>query len=229
MGIHEKISIIQANLNAPKSQYNKFGKYNYRSCEDILEALKPLLKEHKMTISISDQIKLIGDRYYVEATARVIDYENDSTHFVTSYAREASNKKGMDDSQITGAASSYARKYALNGLFAIDDAKDADSTNDHGKGNNASRKQKKKPSSKSKKPSKKKGSGDKATKNQLKAIYAIANDKAVDIDIVKEYMSLKLNRESSKDLTKTEASRIIDYLQEDPEGLIQHVENLKES
>ena len=130
MNIYEKLAIIQAELKAPKGQYNSFGKYAYRSCEDILEALKPLLKEHKATVVISDDIVDKGDRYYVKAVAQFIDVESDAGPIIsTAFAREPAEKKGQDASQITGSASSYARKYALNGLFCIDDNKDADATN----------------------------------------------------------------------------------------------------
>lgn len=132
MNITEKLVLIQTRLKAPKGQYNSFGKYHYRSCEDILEAVKPLLAEAKAALTITDRIVQIGDRYYVEATATLRDTESADTISNTASAREDEEKKGMDGSQITGAASSYARKYALNGLFAIDDTKDADSTNTHG-------------------------------------------------------------------------------------------------
>ena len=125
----QKLIAVQAALKAPKSQRNNFGNYNYRSCEDILEALKPLLKQEGLLLTISDSIEFIGNRFYVKATATVTDGEKEVA--VTAYAREEETKKGMDGSQITGAASSYARKYALNGLFAIDDTKDADCTNKH--------------------------------------------------------------------------------------------------
>ncbi len=119
----KKLNEIQQNLKAPKNQTNNFGKYKYRSCEDILEAVKPLLKN--ATLVVSDEVVQIGDRYYVKATATLKDGEDKVSN--TAYAREAENKKGMDESQITGACSSYARKYALNGLFLIDDdTKDAD-------------------------------------------------------------------------------------------------------
>lgn len=124
MKMQNKLSNIQNSLKVPKSQYNSFGKYSYRSCEDILEAVKPLLKKEGVTLIINDEIILIGDRYYVKATAKVFD-ENDSVE-VTAYAREDESKKGQDLSQLTGSTSSYARKYALNGLFAIDDTNDAD-------------------------------------------------------------------------------------------------------
>lgn len=118
-----KLAVIQQALKAPKSQFNKFGKYQYRNCEDILEGLKPLLGE--CVVLLNDSIEMVGDRVYVKATASFIDGDNKVE--VNAYAREALTKKGMDDSQITGTASSYARKYALNGLFLIDDTKDADS------------------------------------------------------------------------------------------------------
>lgn len=121
---------IQSKLKAPKSQYNKFGGYNYRKAEDILEAVKPLLKEQSCTLIITDQIELIGERYYIKATARLTN-ENGETVETSAYAREEEVKKGMDASQVSGSTSSYARKYALNGLLCIDDTADADVTNTH--------------------------------------------------------------------------------------------------
>lgn len=131
MNIYEKLSAIQAELKAPKSRKNTFGDYNYRSCEDILEAVKPLCRKHKAVLVLSDKPLLIGDRYYIEATAKLFDIDvitmtNNTFVVATAIAREANEKKKMDTSQITGMASSYARKYALNGLFNIDDTKDAD-------------------------------------------------------------------------------------------------------
>src|SRR3990167_4441693 len=159
MTIHEKLLAIQSSLSVPKGQMNKFGGYKYRSCEDILEALKPLLKQNGLVLTLTDEIYFVsggqaqavtvkeysdkakgtiertqiigGDRFYVKATATLGDGENDV--IVNAYAREEQDKRGMDGSQITGAASSYARKYALNGLFCIDDTKDADATNKHDK------------------------------------------------------------------------------------------------
>lgn len=119
-----KLIKIQNRLKAPKGQFNKFGNYKYRSCEDILEAVKPLCADEEVQLTISDEIVMIGERYYVKATATVTDGSESAS--VTAYAREEETKKGMDSSQITGATSSYARKYALNGLFCIDDTKDAD-------------------------------------------------------------------------------------------------------
>lgn len=120
----QRVGDIQHKLKAPKGQYNSFGKYNYRSCEDILEGVKPLLKEHDLALLIDDEIVQIGERYYVKATAKITDGREIVS--ATAYAREPDTKKGMDESQITGATSSYARKYALNALLCIDDTKDAE-------------------------------------------------------------------------------------------------------
>ena len=124
--IYASLMAVQAQLKAPKNQHNSFGKYDYRSAEDIIEAVKPLLKENGLFLTMSDDIVQIGDRYYVRATARVVDVVTGESVQTSALAREAAQKKGMDESQVTGTASSYARKYALNGLFAIDDTKDAD-------------------------------------------------------------------------------------------------------
>ena len=155
MNVYEKLMTVQTKLRAPKGQYNSFGKYSYRSCEDILEALKPLLAEVGAIINITDDIKVIGNnfetmevedkktgeksvrlvgrRFYIEATAMFIDVETGDSIVARALAREDETKKGMDLAQVTGSVSSYARKYALNGLFAIDDNKDSDATNTHGK------------------------------------------------------------------------------------------------
>ena len=127
----KELMSIQKSLKAPKNQYNKFGGYAYRSAEDILEAVKPLLAKEGCTLTISDDIVMVGSRIYVQATA-TLKNANGETEETTAYAREPETKKGSDESQITGAASSYARKYALNGLFCIDDNKDPDVTNTHG-------------------------------------------------------------------------------------------------
>ena len=127
MKLAEKLLKVQAELKAPKGQYNSFGKYKYRNCEDILEAVKPLLSEYNLSLVISDEIIMIGDRFYVKASAEVYCPDEEKMITVSAFARESEDKKGMDSAQVTGAASSYARKYALNGLFLIDDTKDADS------------------------------------------------------------------------------------------------------
>ena len=135
MNIYEKLMNIQKELKAPKGQYNSFGKYKYRSCEDILESVKPLLEKYKVTIILTDKLEQIGERYYIRAKAILIDTETNNSIENTAYAREEETKKGMDGSQITGTSSSYARKYALNGLLLIDDTKDAD-TDEFAKENN---------------------------------------------------------------------------------------------
>ena len=131
MKLVDKVSRIQGALKAPKGQTNNFGKYKYRSAEDILEAVKPLTTEHGLILTLSDEIVEVSGRIYVKATARLTDGEAELK--TTAFAREEETKKGMDGSQVTGASSSYARKYALNGLFCIDDTKDSDSTNTHGR------------------------------------------------------------------------------------------------
>lgn len=137
MNIYEKLTEVQNELKAPKSRYNSFGKYNYRSCEDILEAVKPLLKSKKLAMTVKDDVYSVEGRFYIMATVTVFDCESEEKITTTAYAREDSDKKGMDGSQITGSSSSYARKYALNGMFAIDDTKDADSWNTHEKAEKA--------------------------------------------------------------------------------------------
>lgn len=131
MSVYEKLIKVQNELKAPKSKYNSFGKYKYRSLEDILEGVKPLLNKYNATLVISDTITQVGDRYYLSAEAAFIDTETGDKISNSAMARESADKKGMDDSQITGTASSYARKYALNGLFLIDDTKDADTDEAH--------------------------------------------------------------------------------------------------
>lgn len=131
MNVYEKLIKVQAELKAPKSKFNSFGKYKYRSLEDILEGVKPLLEKNKASLVIADSIEQVGERYYLKATATFIDTENGESVSNSALARESADKKGQDDSQITGTASSYARKYALNGLFLIDDTKDADTDEAH--------------------------------------------------------------------------------------------------
>jgi len=126
---YNKINQLQVRAKCPKNQFNSFGKYKYRSCEDILEGVKPVLKELGLTLTISDEIVVVADRIYVKATATITDGKESLS--ATGYAREAESKKGMDASQVTGAASSYARKFSLGGLLTLDDNKDADATNQH--------------------------------------------------------------------------------------------------
>lgn len=136
--IFQKLQNIQSRLKVEKKNYNSFGGYSYRSCEDILEAVKPLLVENNLVLVMEDEVKAVGERYYIQATAILYNTENGTSIAATAYAREALEKKKMDDAQVTGSSSSYARKYALNGLFAIDDAKDSDFLN---QGENTERQQ----------------------------------------------------------------------------------------
>lgn len=185
MNIYEKLLRIQIELKAPKGQYNNFGKYKYRSCEDILESLKPLLEKHRVTLKVSDELVYLGERYYIKATAMLIDLDSEEDIANTAYAREEETKKGMDGSQITGTASSYARKYALNGLFCIDDTKDAD-TEEYANQN--------------KKPEKTvKGVTD-IQKETLQKLY--------DIEELKQEVQ-KLNKSKLSELTIQEASELI--------------------
>ena len=136
MNLYDQLAQVQQALKAPKDQHNNFGNYNYRSCESILEAVKPLLAKSDLALTLTDEIVQVGDRIYVKATASVYpttDNDGEVMVSVSAFAREEESKKGMDSSQVTGAASSYARKYALNGLFCIDDNKDSDATNTNGK------------------------------------------------------------------------------------------------
>lgn len=125
----QRLMMVQSELNAPKNQFNKFGGYRYRNCEDIFNAVKPLLRKYLLSLYVTDDIVIEGERYYVRTIATVLDTLSDQEISNTAYAREEETKKGMDSSQVTGASSSYARKYALNGLFLIDDVKDSDTTN----------------------------------------------------------------------------------------------------
>lgn len=174
--VYEKLLNIQQELKAPKGQYNSFGKYKYRNCEDILEAVKPLLKKEKVVLTLSDDIVFIDSRFYIKATALLINIENPEDKIVNvAYAREEDIKKGMDGSQITGASSSYARKYALNGLFAIDDTKDSDTTNT-GTNNEESKVEKKAP----KATEKQIGYITKAYGEQLETLLEHYNLKSID-------------------------------------------------
>ena len=186
MSVYLKLVKVQSELKAPKSQYNSFGKYSYRNCEDILEALKPILNEVKAIVNISDEVVLIGDRYYIKAIVKFIDAETGEMVEASAMAREEETKKGMDASQLTGSTSSYARKYALNGLFAIDDTKDSDTTNTHNK------------------------CEDKITENQVKRLFIIAKGK--DTDKVKNIVS-KYGFSSSKDITKDKYNSICEEIE----------------
>ena len=174
----QRVGDIQHKLKAPKGQYNSFGKYNYRSCEDILEGVKPLLKEHNLAILIDDEIVQIGERYYVKATAKITDGREIVS--ATAYAREPDTKKGMDESQITGATSSYARKYALNALLCIDDTKDADTMDN------------------SKKPTQQ----TQETVYNWQTLKARATQGGISEDDLKHYLKETLKVNESKDMTQ---------------------------
>ena len=187
--VYLKLVKVQNELKAPKSQFNKFGNYAYRNCEDILEALKPLLNEVKAIVNISDEIVLVGERYYVKATVKFIDAETGEVVEANAMAREEESKKGMDSSQLTGSTSSYARKYALNGLFAIDDTKDADTTNTHDKGNVKS-----------------------LSEAQLKRMYAIGKNAGYGNLKVDSMINQKYNKKAC-DMTKEEYDNVVEGLQ----------------
>ena len=183
MEIYKKLLNIQCELKSPKSQFNAFGKYNYRSCEDILESLKPLLNKYKLTVILSDEIVLIGDRYYLKATAKIVDIEDGLSIENYSYAREDETKKGQDLAQVTGSVSSYARKYALNGLFAIDDTKDSDATNKHDKDKSTQL------------DISDRWSNGKLTDKQISRLYAIAYSKGYDKETVKHHVFKKFTKD----------------------------------
>nr|WP_312216829.1 ERF family protein [Clostridioides sp.] len=195
MSVYEKLNQVQVNLEAPKNQYNSFGKYDYRSCEDILKGLKDLLRETKSAVTISDTVKQIGDRYYIEATAKFIDIETSEFVEATALAREDESKKGMDLAQVTGSVSSYARKYALNGLFAIDDAKDSDSTNTINKGDKSNNQSK--------------NNKGELTESQIKRLYAKAYANGVDREKVKSHVLKKFNKDVDS-LTKEQYDAMCD-------------------
>ena len=190
MNVYEKLIAIQSELKAPKSQYNNFGKYAYRNCEDILESLKPLLKEHKSTIYISDEIVTVLERFYVKATVTFIDAETGEKIINTAYAREEEDKKGMDGSQVTGSSSSYARKYALNGMFAIDDTKDSDFTNTTTKGDNTG-----------------------LSEAQIKRLLAIASKVNISADDVKKVVAKTFGVQDLRKMNKQQYDEICSRLE----------------
>lgn len=188
MTIYEKLLNIQTELKAPKSQRNNFGDYNYRSCEDILEAVKPFLKKEKCVLVINDEVQKIENRYYLKAVVNLIDVENGESITASAFAREEETKKKMDGSQITGASSSYARKYALNGLFAIDDTKDSDATNhDNNKANN--------------------GSQQSLAKQRIGEILKV---KGIGFDKVTEVIKTKFKKQKFDELTANEKQKLLE-------------------
>ena len=195
--IYEKLMLIQNELKCPKDQFNSFGKYHYRSTESILEAVKPLLKKNGLSLFVSDSIELIGERYYIKATCKLINTEDGETIEASAMARESLDKKGMDSSQVSGATSSYARKYALNGLFLIDDTKDFDSAE---------------VSKQTSKSSSSTNTGS-LTEKQIKRLYAVAskggfNAEQVKLSVIKDY-----KKEHVKDLSKKEYDELVSRLE----------------
>lgn len=189
--ILKKLVTIQSKLKAPKGQYNSFGKYNYRSCEDILENARPLANENSCVIVLNDDIKEVSGRYYVEATATLFDAESGEEISTKALAREADIKKGMDESQITGASSSYARKYALSALFALDDTKDADTMDNR----EPAKKQVSKPAT------------DEKTKH-LSSVFNKMKTHNVSKQDILSILKTNFNKTSSKDLTLQEVKEL---------------------
>ena len=205
MKIYEQLSNVQHELKCNKSLYNSFGKYSYRSTELIMEAVKPLLFSNDLCLIITDSVELIGDRFYIKATATVYNKEGEQIS-TTAYAREEEGKKGMDASQVTGSTSSYARKYALNGLLAIDDTKDADATNTHGITSDSKAT-----------PTNSKANNTtntyKLTEGQIKRLYAIGYKKGYSRDYMAKLVNAKYKK-SIEDLSKEEYDYICNTLGE---------------
>lgn len=227
LSIYEKLCSIQTEMKAPKGQYNSFSKFNFRSAEDILEAVKPYLEKYGLALTIRDEIKLIGDRFYIMATAKLSDFLGKDIE-VTGWAREALARKGMEESQITGSTSSYARKYALNGLFAIDDTKDAD-TNEY------QRKQQNRPPQQQQRPPQQQGynqqyqqqqyqqqqyqqqrqpapNNNSATEKQVGMYHALVNKLEWGEDEQRAHLK-SLGFKSIKDTNKQSISKVIEDLQ----------------
>lgn len=203
MSVYVKLMNVQQELKAPKSQYNSFGKYSYRNCEDILEAAKPILSKNNSLILLNDNVKQIGDRFYIEATVTFVDTESGERIEVNALAREDEAKKGMDLAQVTGSTSSYARKYALNGLLSIDDSKDSDFTNTHDKDNTS--KTNENATGAQEQPSKSNNTNTISEARQ-KRLFAISKGNA---NVVKEVL-MKHGYTSSKDIKTSEYDAICD-------------------
>lgn len=198
MTIHEKMMKIQTTLKAPKNLFNSFGNYKYRNAEGILEAVKPLLAENKLSMYISDDVQAVNDRVYVKATVSIFDIKTGESVMATASAREALNKKGMDDSQITGTASSYARKYALNGILLLDDTKDADTDENQKERTARANKQEQK-------KNKEKLDQMKISLVKQKTLLDLCEDEKFDINkILKSY-----KHESIKDITEGQYKYIV--------------------
>ena len=189
MSVYKKLIEVQTRLKAPKNQYNSFGKYNYRSAEDILEAVKPLLKDVGATMILNDDIMLVGERYYVKTTARFIDIDSGEVVEATGVAREEESKKGMDSSQLTGSTASYSLKRCLGNLYNIDDTKDSDTTNTHDK---------------------EKKTLEVISEAQAKRMYMLAKGK--DPDVIKQILS-NAGFNASRDITKDKYNAICEAIE----------------
>lgn len=213
MTIQEVLADIQQKINVPKNQHNKFGGYNYRSLEDILVALKPLLAAHKAAVMIDDEVVMVGERYYIKATATLTC--GGELLYCIGWAREADERKGMDSSQVTGSTSSYARKYAMNGLFAIDDNKDADATNTHGKDQPKQKVASKQTPSAPKNPL---PSNNAATKTQQDKLVSLGDEKAeLTAAEVRDFAAYyrkgdRLTKDEAQDLIDNFEDRLAAYL-----------------
>lgn len=218
MNVYQKLIKVQNELKAPKTQVNKFGGYKYRNCEDILEALKPILLGYESTIIISDEIINISDRFYIKSTVTFVDCETGKSITTTALAREAISKKGMDESQLTGSTSSYARKYALNGMFAIDDTKDSDTTNIGTPANKNIP-----PENKNTPPENKNTTAENkntppasqtVSQSQLKRYFAIGKAKECDMTQIDELILKAFNLQSKKDWLVKDYTKFTDYMQQ---------------
>ena len=208
----EAFKVVQKELKAPKNQYNSFGKYNYRSCEDILQAARPLCNDNGLVLTISDEIVQIGTRFYVKATSKVTEIETGESFENVAYAREDDSKKGMDSCQLTGACSSYARKYSLCGLFAIDDTKDADTEQYHQTAQNAPQATRTaKPTTSTKAPAK--APQDEARAKAMKALSDEMNRMGVTGQEVSAIAGAHIGKVSTKDMTTAEIQTVVKNLE----------------
>ena len=211
----EAFKVVQKELKAPKNQYNSFGKYNYRSCEDILQAARPLCNDNGLVLTISDEIVQIGTRFYVKATSKVTETETGESFENVAYAREDDSKKGMDSCQLTGACSSYARKYSLCGLFAIDDTKDADTEQYHQTAQNAPQATRTaKPTTSAKAPAKApQNANDEARAKAMKALTDEMNRMGCTGQEVAAIAGAHIGKVSTKDMTTEEIQTVAKSLE----------------
>lgn len=211
--IYAALQAVQRELKAPKGQFNSFGKYKYRSCEDIVEAVKPLLNDNGLILLMSDEAVMVGARIYIKATVKVVDVVNGECIETTALARESENKKGMDDSQVTGTASSYARKYALNGLFAIDDTKDAD-TNEYNAQNKAgATKQSQSTPNKGNTQTALQSEGDNVRKQAVNRLNGVIKGKGLEQGFVISTAEKVTGKKSVKDMTTEEIVKLCEALE----------------